>query len=122
MIQMSYIQDLRIKFEEKEIQRLEQDLMKHSRKDFDEVASRNARGLFTYMVRSGNTPVDKHELRPSASYSKLDMGFRAEHGPHVEYGHRTRDGGYVPGQYYLQKGVNHQRPLYKDDLKRKLRE
>lgn len=121
-MQMSYIQKLRIQFEEKEIQRLEQDLMKHSRKDFDEVASRNARALFTYMMRSGNVPVDKHELRPSASYSKIDMGFRAEHGPHVEYGHRTRNGGYVPGQYYLQNGVNHQRPLYKDDLKRKLRE
>ncbi len=40
---------------------------------------------------------------------------------HVEYGHRTRDGGFVYGQHYLQRNVDTQRPIYKQDLINALR-
>lgn len=122
MSQMSLLDSVKVHFEDKEIQRLEQKLRQQSQKDFEEVSAKAARSLFTYMMRSGNTPVDTNELRQSAGYSKGDMGYRAEHGPHVEYGHRTRNGGYVPGQYYLKRGVDHVKKEYKEDLRRKLRE
>ena len=66
----------------------------------------------------GGTPVDTGELRKSSGASPSDgiMGYTAEYAPHVEYGHRTASGGYVPGQHFLQANVEAQRPIYKEDL------
>lgn len=64
----------------------------------------------------GGTPVDTGELRKSSSASGDEMGYTAEYASHVEYGHRTKNGGYVPGQRYLQRNVEQQRPIYKEDL------
>lgn len=64
----------------------------------------------------GGTPVDTGELRKSSSASGDEMGYTAEYAAHVEYGHRTKNGGYVPGQRYLQRNVEQQRPIYKEDL------
>ena len=36
--------------------------------------------------------------------------------PHVEYGHRTVNGGYVQGQRFLKRNVDTQRPIFKQDL------
>ena len=35
---------------------------------------------------------------------------------HVEYGHRTKGGGFVPGQHFLKDNVDMQAPIYKEDL------
>ena len=67
-------------------------------------------------ARSSGTPVDTGELRNSSSSSGEEMGYSADYAPHVEYGHRTRSGGYVQGQHYLKKNVETQRKIYKDDL------
>lgn len=64
----------------------------------------------------GGTPVDTGELRKSSGVSGEEMGYTAEYAPHVEYGHRTVSGGYVTGQRYLQRNVDTQRPIYKQDL------
>mgnify|MGYP001100699986 FL=1 len=64
----------------------------------------------------GGTPVDTGELRKSSSASGDEVGYTAEYAAHVEYGHRTKNGGYVPGQRYLQRNVEQQRPIYKEDL------
>lgn len=64
----------------------------------------------------GGTPVDTGELRKSSSASGDEVGYTAEYAAHVEYGHRTKNGRYVPGQRYLQRNVEQQRPIYKEDL------
>lgn len=65
---------------------------------------------------SGGTPVDTGELRMSIRNDNTSMGYGAEYAAHVEYGHRTKNGGYVPGQYYLLANVEQQAPIFKDDL------
>lgn len=72
---------------------------------------------------ANGTPVDTGELRNSSSadMNNMEMGYTAEYAPHVEYGHRTRNGGYVQGQRFLQANVDRQREIYKTDLRRALR-
>ena len=75
--------------------------------------------------QSGGTPVSTEktrpkgphgELRQSSSSSGEEVGYTKEYGPHVEYGHRTVNGGFVPGQRFLQRNVETQRKIYKNDL------
>jgi hypothetical protein len=105
---------------------LEAKLMKKSAADFTQVANKNARDIYRRAVgpssSPGGTPVDSTELRTSARVSGDEFGYGAAHGPHVEYGRRTRGGGYVPGQYFLKTNTDLQRPIYKEDLRAKLRE
>ena len=82
---------------------------------FDAVQLKNLTQMLN-RARNGGTPVDTGELRLSSSMSRDEMGYMKEYGPHVEYGHRTVDGGYVEGQRFLQKNVNVQRNIYKSDL------
>lgn len=85
---------------------------------FDGVAKITAQNIYNRAVAPGGTPVDTGELRQSAGIdvegaNKAVMGYSKEYAPHVEYGHRTRGGGYVPGQHYLQRNVETERPAYK---------
>lgn len=69
---------------------------------------------------TGYTPFDTGELRVSSAVSghgeDWEMGYYKEYAPHVEYGHRTRGGGYVQGQKFLHKSVEIQTEIYKADL------
>lgn len=67
-------------------------------------------------ARSGMTPIDTGELRVSSSISGDEMGYTKEYAPHVEYGHRTLDGGFVKGQRFLRENVEIQKEIYKKDL------
>ena len=74
----------------------------------------------------GGTPVDTEELRKDVSLSSSQsggyiVGYTKEYAPHVEYGHRTKDDGYVEGQRFLQKNVEKQRDIYMQDLRREIR-
>lgn len=73
----------------------------------------------------GGTPVSTEETRPGGPHGELrlslgssgeEVGYTKEYAPHVEYGHRTANGGYVQGQHFLQDNVEAQRPIYKQDL------
>lgn len=64
----------------------------------------------------GGTPVYSGELRNSSRAKGNEMGYGVSYAPHVEYGHRTRNGGYVQGQRFLENNVDTQRPIYKRDL------
>ena len=70
---------------------------------------------------SNGTPVDTGELRLSSGATDDEVGYNAEYAPHVEYGHRTKNGGYVQGQRFLQANVDRQREIYKTDIRRALR-
>ena len=72
------------------------------------------------------TPKDTGELRASvrANFSSMEVGYIKEYAPHVEYGHRTRGGGgigFVSGQHFLQKNVDDQAPIYRQDLEERIR-
>lgn len=73
------------------------------------------------------TPVDSGELRlsrdvspPTGSFDG-EFGYAKEYAPHVEYGHRTRGGGYVPGQRFLKKNADIQRPIFQRDVKEQIK-
>ena len=69
------------------------------------------------------TPVDTGELRMSAKAdtNEMIMGYTKEYAPHVEYGHRTRSGGFVTGRKFLYRNVEAQRPIYTQDILQEIR-
>ena len=71
---------------------------------------------------NGGTPFDTGELRKSSmiDFGQSLIGYTAEYAPHVEYGHRTRDGGFVMGRGFLQKNVYIQSAIYRKDLEKVL--
>lgn len=71
--------------------------------------------------KEGGTPFDDGELQRSriairATRTEGEFGYTKEYSPHVEYGHRTRNGGYVEGQRFLQNNVEIQRPIFYREL------
>lgn len=57
------------------------------------------------------------ELRKSSTTDgKNEVGYTEKYAAHVEYGHRTRGGGFVPGQYYFKNNVDKQREIFETDL------
>ncbi|MCC3401112.1 HK97 gp10 family phage protein [Eubacterium callanderi] len=79
-------------------------------------------------AKNGGTPVDTGELRksvgvtlPNVEDSAGEVGYTKEYGPHVEFGHRTKDGGWVPGQHFLKKNLETQMPVFKADLEETVR-
>ena len=45
-----------------------------------------------------------------------EIGYKADYAPYVEYGHRTRNGGWVEGQYYFTKNCQQQEWIFADDM------
>lgn len=106
---------------------LAQALHRKSAADFSRVGAKSLLEMRNRAVASrnpsqGGTPVDSNELRLSAGVSGEEMGYTKDYAPHVEYGHRTKGGGFVPGQYFLKTNVNIQKPIFREDLIQKLRE
>ncbi len=110
----------KIDWNEEEISNLEQALIRKGNTDFKEVGRASVRSIYTRSQKQGGTPVNTNELRMSAVYADDEMGYVKDYGPHVEYGHRTKNGGFVPGQYYLKVNVDAERPLYGQALKEEL--
>lgn len=80
--------------------------------------------------KTGCTPVDTRELLMSLSVSPPEnfgysgeVGYAAkDYAPHVEYGHRTVNGGYVAGQHFLQLNVEQERHTFIASLKEQMQE
>ena len=113
---------------------LEQKLREMNAVRFDAVVELQAaemvdRATASHEPSKGGTPYSTDETRPGGPHGELlqsvsktgygynaQMGYTKEYAPHVEYGHRTVDGGWVPGQRFLQTNVETQRPIYYLDL------
>lgn len=104
-----------VKFNEHELNVLAKKLQKMNSIRFDAVVKKNITEIYN-RAKDGGTPVDSGELRISAGVFGDEMGYLKDYAPHVEYGHRTKDGGFVPGQHFLQNNVDAQRPIYRQDL------
>lgn len=71
--------------------------------DFSESNKKLAKDIES--VARQYTPVDTGKLIGSLVVDGDTVGFTADYAPHVEYGHRTRSGGYVEGQYFLKQTI-----------------
>lgn len=112
---------LKIEFDQAEIKRLADRLQALDSVRFDAVVTKNATQMLNRARAPGGTPYDTGELKKSSLKNADEVGYLAEYAPHVEYGHRTKGGGFVYGQHYLQKNVDTQRPIFKQDLIQALR-
>lgn len=95
---------------------LERALKAKSMISFDAIETKQLTQMLNRARQPGGTPVDTGELRISSAKDEHTMGYTKDYSAHVEYGHRTRDGGFVKGQRYLQKNVEAQAPIYRADL------
>lgn len=96
-------------------------LSRMSQVRFDAVVKKNMTQIYNRGKSDGGTPVDTGELRLSLGQSGDTVGYSKSYAPHVEYGHRTVNGGYVQGQLFLKRNVDAQRPIFRQDLIRQLR-
>lgn len=88
---------------------------------FEAVVIKNMTQIYNRGKANGGTPVDTGELRISLGQSGDTVGYAKDYAPHVEYGHRTVNGGYVEGQRFLQRNVRAQEPIFRQDLIDQLR-
>lgn len=109
---------------------LEKELQRLNSVRFDAVAELQANEMVDRATASknpavGGTPYDTGELMQSVNmYGKgagSEVGYTKEYAPHVEYGHRTIDGGFVQGQHFLKNNVDIQRPIYRQDLQKAIK-
>ena len=96
---------------------------------FDAVCEKSMVQVYQRGMAEGGTPVSTEETRPGGPHGELRaslgksgrgansvVGYAKAYAPHVEYGHRTVNGGFVQGQYFLRSNVDKQRPILKSDL------
>ena len=108
-------------FELRDVNNLAGELHRLSGLRFDAVILKNMTQIYNRGKSEGGTPVRTGELRISLGHSQDVVGYTKDYAPHVEFGHRTVGGGYVPGQMYLKRNVDTQRPIFEQDLRRQLR-
>ncbi|OFN02632.1 hypothetical protein HMPREF2626_01600 [Aerococcus sp. HMSC062A02] len=119
--------DFEVEFDPTDLSILEKAFQGLSRVDYLKIADKNITQIFNRAARKPGTPIDKGQLRNSrrkrlsrASASstswRREFGYTASYAPHVEFGHRTRSGGYVRGQRYLYNNQLKQRPIYRRDI------
>lgn len=112
---------VKIELNKEEIDALADALHSMSEIQFNAVTRKSIAQMLNRARVPGGTPVDTGELRSSSSAAEDEMGYRAEYAPHVEYGHRTVNGRWVPGQRFLQANVNEQACIYYQDLLKAIR-
>lgn len=109
---------------------LEKELRRLNSVRFDAVGKKQLAQMLNRARQPGGTPVSTEKTRPGGPHGELrlsssvnedEMGYMVEYAPHVEYGHRTNDGGFVQGQHFLQNNVDIQRPIYKQDLQKAIK-
>lgn len=109
---------------------LEKELQRLNSIRFDAVEKKQLTQMLNRARQAGGTPVSTEETRPGGPHGELrlsssttedEIGYTKEYAPHVEYGHRTIDGGFVQGQHFLKNNVDIQRPIYRQDLQKAIK-
>lgn len=95
---------------------LEAELKRLTELEMEAITKKSLTEMLNRARAPGGTPVDTGELRLSSAMSMDEMGYGKEYAPHVEYGHRTRGGGWVAGQYFLKRNVEAQSPIFEEDV------
>lgn len=113
-------------------EKLAQALYRKSQTDFTAVCKKGVNALFNRAA--ANTPIAKSTKRHTGGHLRQSLraempsgnhpgmvGYTETYAPHVEYGHRTTNGGFVQGQYFLQRSVEEVQPIFRSDCKEKLK-
>lgn len=95
---------------------LEAELKRLTELEMEAITKKSLTQMLNRARDPGGTPVDTGELRLSSAISMDEMGYEKEYAAHVEYGHRTRGGGWVAGQYFLKRNVEAQSPIFEEDV------
>jgi hypothetical protein len=111
---------IKVELNKGDIDKLSEKLRSMNEIRFNAVIKKNITQMLN-AARSGGTPVDTGELRKSSGTYGDEMGYTKEYAPHVEYGHRTVNGGWVPGQRFLKANVDTQAFIYYQDLLKAIR-
>lgn len=97
---------------------LDDKLKQMSAIDFDAIATKSLTQIYNRGKNDGGTPVKTGQLRLSLMMGADEVGYTKDYAPHVEYGHRTRGGGFVEGQLFLKKNVDAQAKIFAQDIKK----
>ena len=123
-------ESMKVNYTIKGLPPLERKLQQISLVKWGAVANKNLTQIFNRAGRKPGTPRKTGELIRARRIQlgtdiggkwKGSMGYAKDYAPHVEYGHRTVKGGYVPGQRYLKRNVEIQQKTYRKDLIEALR-
>ncbi len=100
---------------------LEEELKRMSLINFNAVREKQVNQLFNRakkrsITTKGGTPFDTGEMRKDISKNIDGITYGKEYSPHVEYGHRARNGRWVAGQRFAQKNAAIQTDTYEKDL------
>lgn len=102
------------------MEELERKILRLNSIRFDAVTTKNITQMFNRAKgnnpSTGGTPVDTGELRQALTRLEDGIGYAKEYAPHVNFGHRTINGGYVQGQRFLDHNLEIQSPIYRQDL------
>lgn len=102
------------------MEELEREILRLNGIRFDAVTAKNVTQMFNRAKgnnpSAGGTPVDSGELRQALARLEDGIGYAKEYAPHVNFGHRTINGGYVQGQRFLDHNLEIQSPIYRQDL------
>lgn len=100
--------------------RFERSLSKITPAAVDAVVKLNMTEIYNRGKAPGGTPVRTGELRQSLGITRdatgYVVGYTKEYAPDVEYGRRTKGGGWINGKHYFQKNINEQGPRLEKDL------
>lgn len=89
--------------------------------NLDYIKRKQVQQIFNRARRPGGTPIDTRGLVNSLRPRGFEVGYTIEYAPHVEFGHRTRSGGYVKGQHFFKNNIDLQLEIYKDDVEKELK-
>ena len=107
---------VKIELNKVDIDRLARALQSVNEVRFNAVVKKNVTELLN-AARNNGTPIDTGELRKSSGIYGDEMGYTVDYAPHVEYGHRTIDRGWVSGKHFLRANVDSQAFIYYQDLR-----
>lgn len=102
------------------VEKLAKALFAMSEASFEAVSLKSLAEIYNRGKSDSGTPVDTGELRQSLMKDSESVGYTKDYAPHVEYGHRTVNGGFVPGQYYFKHNVDVQKVIFEADLRSEL--
>lgn len=116
------------------IEDVQKALMRYDESQFVEVTNLSIANMHNRASKrgagGGGTPFDSGDLQRSRSRdmakvngSKFsgEFGYTIEYAPHVEFGHRTRGGGYVAGQKFLKQNADMEMPRYVATMRARIR-
>lgn len=114
-----------MKVEVKGLELVVSELSRIAHINISSVLKKNATELFNRASAPPGTPRDTGELILSRQVEfrkdEAIFGYGKEYAPHVEYGHRTRNGKFVSGQFYLKRNLETQVPILERDVLLKIK-